>query len=160
MTDRADAEDIHDKDPRRRKNGQFRTGVSGNRRGRPRKARSTRAIFQEMLRSKVPMMVDGKLQRLSVVEAMAARVKREALAGPLRGLEKGLLVAEKYSFDDPPPGDEQADLSMLSDDELEIYGRLASKLLGVPWEDDAASDALKMLRESAREPQNREEPDE
>ena len=45
----------HPRIPGRRANGQFQKGRSGNPKGRPRKARSTKAIFQQMLASKVPM---------------------------------------------------------------------------------------------------------
>lgn len=134
----------HKRHPNRYSNGRFRRGVSGNPKGRPRKARSTRAIFQEMLTSKVTMKVDGKLRRLSVTEAMAARVKREALAGPLRGLEKGITIAQLYSVADPREPKQQTepeqeiDLSSLTDEELEWYGRIAAKMAGVPF--DSLSD--------------------
>lgn len=132
----SDEDDQHRIWKSRRKNGQFRSGVSGNPSGRPRKARSTQAVFKAMLASKVPVTRDGKVSHLTVIEAMAERVKREALTGPLRGLEKGVLVAQKYSLDDPPKKEEtQYDLSRLTDEELDQYGRLAAKACGENWEE-------------------------
>jgi hypothetical protein len=86
-----------------------------------------------MLQSKVPTKVDGRIVMMTVVEAMAARIKREALAGPLRGLEKGLSVAEKYSLPDlQPKDDEPADFSQLTTAEKLQFEQLISKVLGVP----------------------------
>jgi Family of unknown function (DUF5681) len=133
-------DDRHPRYPGRRRNGQLRKGFSGNRKGRPRRARSTRAIFQEMLQSKVPMMVNGKLKKMTVVEAMAARVKREALAGPLRGLEKGVGVAQMYSLPELVDEEKQINFEVLTDEEFETYGRLLHKLWGVPWEESSSAD--------------------
>jgi hypothetical protein len=125
-----DNNDAHEKYRGRTNKGQFQKGHCGNPKGRPRQARSTRAIFQQMLASKVAMTIDGKVRMLTVTEAMAARVKREALAGPLRGLERGVAVAQLYSLDDAPDKQTVADLSILTDKELDDYGRIAAKLLG------------------------------
>ena len=143
----ADDEDRHPRFPGRRRNGQMRKGFSANRKGRPRKARSTRAIFQEMLQSKVPMMVNGKLKKLTVVEAMAARVKREALTGPLRGLEKGVSVAQTYSLPEPAEPEPVWDLSGLDDQEMRDLERLMSKVLGVTNEPQAAPDPFAYSRD-------------
>ena len=136
--ERGSNDDRHPTFPGRRRNGQIRKGFSGNRKGRPRKARSTRAVFQEMLQSRVPMMVNGKLKKLTVVEALAARVKREALTGSLRGLEKGVGVAQMYSLPESPQPEGTFNLEALDDEELEIYGRLLHKICGVPWEERPA----------------------
>jgi hypothetical protein len=124
---------MHPKYAGRLANGQFAPNCCGNPRGRPPRSRSTRAVLQQMLQSKVPTKVDGKIVMLTVVEAMAARIKREALAGPMRGLEKGLSVAEKYSLPDPPEKeDEPADLSRLTTAEKIQFENLISKVLGLP----------------------------
>ncbi|WP_432201772.1 DUF5681 domain-containing protein [Erythrobacter sp. W53] len=112
----------------RRTNGRFRPGKSGNPSGRPKRSLSTNAVFQRMLSSKVPVISDGKRRMVTVVEAMAERVKRESLTGPLRGLEKGIAVAKDYSLNDPPEDKKTYDLSKLTDEELDQYGRLAAKL--------------------------------
>ena len=121
-------DDRHPRFPGRRRNGQCRKGHTPNPRGRPRKARSTRAIFQEMLQSKVPMMVGNKQKKVTVVEAMAARVKREALTGNLRALERGLAVARAYSISEPEPEGPPWDLSRLTDDELDVFESLLGKI--------------------------------
>lgn len=114
----------------RKRNGQFASGFCGNRNGRPRKERSTRAVFQQMLTSRVQLSVDGRIVHLSVVEAMAARMKREALTGPLRGLERGIAVAERYSL--PEREDKEFfDFSSFSNEELREWGRLAEKATGI-----------------------------
>lgn len=91
-----------------------------------------------MLLSKVAIRIDGKVRHLTVIEAMAARVKREALTGPLRGLEKAIAVAQMYSLDDPPDhkaAQPEIDLTSLTDEELEWYGRLSAKLTGMDSEE-------------------------
>lgn len=134
-----DAEDApetegHERYRGRSRSGQFVKGHCGNPKGRPRRARSTRAIFQAMLSSKVTMTIDGKVRMLTVTEAMAARVKREALAGPLRGLERGVAVAQLYSLEDARDKTVELGLSILTDEELEQYGRIAAKMSGETWE--------------------------
>lgn len=126
--------DDHQVFSNRRSNGQFRPGKSGNPSGRPKKSLSTQSVFRAMLMSKVSVLKDGKRVTLTVVEAMAERVKREALAGPLRGLERGIAVAQKYSLLEVPPDEQAPDLSRLSDEDLELYGMLAAKLQGLDWE--------------------------
>jgi hypothetical protein len=125
----------HDRFPGRRKNGQFKKGVSGNPKGPPRKAKSTRAIFQSMLQSKVKMVVDGKAKVLNVIEAMAARAKLEALTGSIRGLERGVAIAEKYSFEDPQHMEEKFDYTAIDDIELDILQLLFMKGNGLPLPD-------------------------
>jgi hypothetical protein len=97
-----------------------------------------------MLASKVTMTVDGKARLLTVTEAMAARVKREALAGPLRGLERGVAFAQLYSLDDAHDKTVEVDLSILTDEELHQYGRIASKLMGEAWDSDDSLDGDKL----------------
>lgn len=105
------------------------------------------SIFQafsgEMHRnSKRTALFASKIRGLTVIEAMAARVRREALTGPLRGLEKGIAVAQLYSLDDPPAKREATvDLSILTDEELGWYGKLAAKLTGVDLEPDPLIDS-------------------
>lgn len=127
-TQGAGDDDRHPRFPGRRRNGQCRKGYTPNPRGRPRQARSTRAIFQEMLQSKVPMMVGKKQKKVSVLEAMAARVKREALTGNLRWLERGLAVARAYSTSEPAPAGPPWDLSRLTDEELDAFESLLGKI--------------------------------
>ena len=132
MTSQAE---LHGAFPDRYKNGQFRKGRSGNPSGRPRKCLSTASVFRDMLLSKVDLLSDGRAIRVTVLEAIAQRVKKEALKGSLAGLEKGIAVAQKYSLADLPPPEPKYDLSLLSDEELEWYGRLAAKLQGIEWDE-------------------------
>lgn len=134
-----EGEAAHERYRGRKTNGQFQKGHCGNPKGRPRRARSTRAIFQQMLASKVPMTIDGKIRLLTVTEAMAARVKREALDGPLRGLERGVAVAQLYSLDEAVDEPQEADLSSLHDSELYEYARLVYKILGKEQDPDGRS---------------------
>jgi hypothetical protein len=119
----------------RRKNGQFQKGVSGNRKGRPRRSRSTRKVMQDMLASKVPTMINGRVQYLTTIEAMAARVKREALTGPLRSLETAITIAQRYTLEDREPEHKSWDLSLLNDDELGQLHRVLAKLDGMSPEE-------------------------
>jgi hypothetical protein len=135
-----DQTEMHPRIAGRRRNGQFPKGVSGNPKGRPRKARSTKAIIQDMLASKVLMTVEGRPKLLSVTEAMAARVKVEALTGSLRGLERGVAIAERYSFEDPdPPELGLVDISMLSREERKLFLELLRKVMGDSPNDDLRS---------------------
>lgn len=135
MTQEPNDNIAHDRFPGRRKNGQFKKGVSGNPKGPPRKAKSTRAIFQSMLQSKVKMVVDGKSKILNVIEAMAARAKLEALTGSMRGLERGVAIAEKYSFEDPQSSEGKFDYTAIDDAELDILELIMMKAHGLPLPD-------------------------
>ncbi len=122
--------DTHRAYPGRNTNGRFQKGMSGNKRGRPRKAHSTKSVMQAMFSSKVTATVDGRIVNMTVVEAIAARVKREALTGPLRGLETAMTMAQRYSPEDPPPPEPGWNLNWLDDEELEHFHVLLAKVYG------------------------------
>lgn len=153
-------DDPHRNFPGRRANGQFQKGVSGNRKGRPRRARSTKAVMQAMLASRVPTMIDGQVTQLTTIEAMAARVKREALTGPLRSLETAITIAQRYTLDDPVPEEKTFDLWRLDDSEIKELHRLLAKIEGVP-EEEIEIDPLNHNDRSREEPDShlwRDEP--
>jgi hypothetical protein len=62
---------------------------------------------------------------------MAARVKREALTGPLRGLETAMAMAQRYSPEDLPPAPGW-DFKWLDDEELDHFHVLLAKVQGEP----------------------------
>ena len=130
-----DDDDRHPRYPGRRRNGQARKGYTPNPRGRPPEAQSTKEVFRKMLRSKVTVVIDGVEMKQTVLEALADRVKRVGLTGPLRGLDKAIAVAQQYSEPDRPPREAEPlpDLSLLSDEDLALYGMLSAKVESKPW---------------------------
>ena len=60
---------------------QFKPGQSGNPKGRPRGAKGEDTIVREVMNRKVPMSVDGKIRKVSAVEAVWTRVMADALKG-------------------------------------------------------------------------------
>jgi len=79
------------------KAGMFKKGQSGNPKGRPKGVKNFQTELQDVLRSKVTVMVAGKPKSVSVVEAALMRLREKALNGDQRALEIVLGYAEQNS---------------------------------------------------------------
>jgi hypothetical protein len=63
------------------KKTQFKPGQSGNPRGRPRGAKGEDTIFRQVINTKVPMGVRGKVRQVPLLEAVWMRIAGDALKG-------------------------------------------------------------------------------
>lgn len=62
----------------------FKKGQSGNRKGRPRGARSYRAIIREEASEPIRITVDGKRRTLPAFRVIIKQMKKDALSGDRR----------------------------------------------------------------------------
>ncbi len=60
---------------------QFKPGQSGNPKGRPQGGKNEATILRNLLNRKIQMRQDGKLRKISVLEAMLMKFADEALKG-------------------------------------------------------------------------------
>lgn len=95
--------------------GQFKPGQSGNRLGRPRRAKSIQDILGQVLDEKVSYNVKGHVKRVSVLEFLVRKGVSDALKGDRRTLEIVLKLRKEHDRPDlfvcePIDGDILAEL--------------------------------------------------
>ena len=78
------------------KDKQFKKDQSGNPKGRPKGSKNFSTNLREVLNSKVPIAKNGKKKTVSTQEAALLRLKKNALTGSQRSLEKFLDLAERH----------------------------------------------------------------
>lgn len=75
---------------------QFKPGVSGNPKGRPKGSRPVGAVLQEIIRQKIAVTENGRTRRLPVLEIMLRRLANEAMRGEQRSIKFLLSLLEYY----------------------------------------------------------------
>jgi len=90
------------------KSGQFKTGQSGNPKGRPKGRKSMNVIIDDVLRKKVTLREGGKSKKVSQIEALIRRVMNDGLKGNSRATDQVLKLLQMMSS--------IAEQSALSDD--------------------------------------------
>jgi len=78
------------------KSTQFKPGVSGNPKGKPKGSRPVGALLQEIIRQKIAVTENGKTRRLPVLEIMLRRLANEAMRGDQRSIKFLLALLEHY----------------------------------------------------------------
>jgi hypothetical protein len=75
----------------------FKSGHSGNPKGRPKGVRNFRTDVQATLKAPVKVTRDGKPRTLSTQEAALLRLREKALSGDARALDRLLGLAQAYN---------------------------------------------------------------
>jgi hypothetical protein len=103
------------------RHSRFRSGQSGNPRGRERSVRNLRTDVKATLAGSIVLNERGKPKRVSTQEAMLLRLKEKALKGDTRFLE--LLIRLAQMFNDDTPSDTSGVQDMMAEDReiLEAY---------------------------------------
>ena len=68
------------------RHAQFKPGVSGNPAGRPRHAKGAAMLIQSALYERIPVRENGKVRRLSKLEASLKQLANKAAGGDLRAI--------------------------------------------------------------------------
>lgn len=78
------------------KSTQFKPGVSGNPKGKPKGSRPVGALLQQIIQQKIAVSENGKTRRLPVLEIMLRRLANEAMRGEQRSIKFLLSLLEHY----------------------------------------------------------------
>ena len=106
-------------------NGRFQPGQSGNRRGRPKKAKTVGAAITGAYAEKVRISESGKRRRLTKLELTAIQVANKSASGDTPSIKLGLDLAQKAE-------ERQSRFSVgpqkLSETDSQIAARLMARL--------------------------------
>jgi hypothetical protein len=78
------------------KANQFRQGVSGNPKGRPKGLRPVGALLQDILRQRVTVTESGRTRRLPALEVMLRRLTNDAMRSDKAALKTVLALVDRY----------------------------------------------------------------
>ena len=78
------------------KSTQFKPGVSGNPKGKPKGSRPVGALLQEIIQQKIAVTENGKTRRLPVIEIALRRLANEAMRGDQPSIKFLLSLLEHY----------------------------------------------------------------
>jgi hypothetical protein len=84
------------------RSNQFRKGMSGNPKGRPKGSKSISSILVEMGRERVKVTFNGKVRHISKLEAVIRQLSNKAATGDLKAIRE-LLVAHRIFAEPEPP---------------------------------------------------------
>jgi hypothetical protein len=79
---------------------QFRPGESGNPTGRRRGSRSVGAVLNDVFRQKIEVTENGKTRRVTALEAMALRLRNDALRGDARAIKLSVELMRRHAETD------------------------------------------------------------
>lgn len=82
----------------------FQKGLSGNPRGRPKKAKGFRTIVHQQLEMPVEVRINGRVTKISKREAIIAQMVNKAAIGDSRSAELLLLKLDLLQRDWREPG--------------------------------------------------------
>lgn len=115
---------------------QFKTGQSGNPKGRPKKAKTTKAgnvadMLREYLDKPVTVHEGSKTKKITLGEAALFRFVRQAAEGDQRAMKTLLAVVEKLGMLKPPEQSQQCGIvrmpaKPLTPEEFEAYYKLSN----------------------------------
>lgn len=83
------------------RSNQFRKGVSGNPKGRPKGSKNISSILAQMGRKQVKVTINGKVRHISLLEAVIRQLGNQAANGDLKAIRE-LLDAHRI-FAEPEP---------------------------------------------------------
>ena len=121
----ADEEVGYGKPPRAH---QFKPGQSGNKTGRPKGAKNEETILGELLQHKLRINENGKVRKITFLEAILRKVVEDCLRGNIKSI--GFLLNRYYAA--AAGGAAQADLS---EDDKAVLDAYLRKLKTLPEND-------------------------
>ena len=78
------------------KQGQFRKGVSGNPKGRPKGSRNLATVLARALREKVVVNENGRRRTMSKLDAAVAQLVNKSASGDLVALRQLMALADSF----------------------------------------------------------------
>jgi hypothetical protein len=104
------------------KSTQFKSGQSGNPKGRPKGAKNEATILHELLHRKIPVREGGRTRKIMVLEAILTRFAEDSLKGNTKSAAFLLNRHGAVESGDPQRSD-------LNDDDQDILNAYAQRLL-------------------------------
>lgn len=89
------------------KHGQFKPGVSGNKKGRPKGAKSLQTLARDILNEKIEVTEGGEPKKIKKSEALVRKLFTSAMKGELRA---GKMLMELQGPDDDKGSSEVVEL--------------------------------------------------
>lgn len=105
------------------KHTRFKTGQSGNPKGRPKGTNNFKTDLLTTLKSSVKVTRDGKPRKVSTQEAALLRLREQALGGNTRALDRLLGLAQIHN------NEEAGAASASSDGDVELLELFRSRIL-------------------------------
>jgi len=102
--------------------GQFKSGQSGNPRGRPKGSRNIRTYVQRLLDAPILVNENGKTRRMPRGEAIAIQLVNMAAKGDPKGLAAVMALTRDY---DSATGDSRPSVLSRAEDEAVMAGVIA-----------------------------------
>jgi hypothetical protein len=111
----------------------FKPGKSGNPKGRPKGSRNILSALTEVYTDDVVVREGDKKRRISRLEALSRKQMELGLKGDQRAAEAAFRTAREIGLLDQPPSDPQPDydLTVLTDEELDLLDKLYRKMSGL-----------------------------
>ena len=116
------------------KHTQFRKDQSGNLRGRPKGSRNFSTDVKDTLKARVGLTGDGKRKTVSTQLATLLQLRKKALSGDARALDRMIELARTYN--DEEIAEEAAKLSETDAEVLEAYNARLLRRAGKSQPDD------------------------
>ena len=98
--------------------------------GRPKGSSTMEGALKKVFRGKVPYLENGERKEGPATVALAKRALQHGLSGSAKANEAARELAARYGPEECNEASAAHDLSILTDEELEWYGRVACKLRG------------------------------
>ena len=142
---------------------QFKKGQSGNPRGRPKGSRNFSTDVRDTLKARVGLTGDGKRKTVSTQLATRLQLRKKALSGDARALDRMIELARTYN--DEEIAEAAAKLSETDAELLEAYEERVLRRAGKAQpddNDDARNDAAQgtdAARENSDAPEEEDDDD-
>lgn len=142
---------------------QYPKGTSGNPRGRPKGSRNFSTDVRDTLKARVGLIGDGKRKTVSTQLATLLQLRKKALSGDARALDRMIELARTYN--DEEIAEAAAKLSETDAELLEAYEERVLRRAGKAQpddNDDARNDAAQgtdAARENSDAPEEEDDDD-
>lgn len=102
----------------------FKSGQSGNPKGRPKGSRNIETLYREILDMKITTSVGGRTQTMTALKAVLIKQMQKALAGDFRSMEAVIEAQIRYAESQ----DARTDARELADRSMAILDRARERM--------------------------------
>jgi len=121
--------------------GQFKSGQSGNPRGRPKRAHTLGQLIDSALQAKVTISENGRARKVSALEAIVLKQRNAALGGDPKAIERILRLAQMPAGPQSAPGEADTGRRNNTNDDRKIISEFSR------WLQECGNDTASTLGE-------------